>query len=158
MNRSELNHIRTTLTGTRSLLAAYFYGTFEMVHLQRVLTDAKVDIFLNHECGGVMDHLANIIEALDQAIGEPEPGDREPFFPAPDTQDEVGYCADCGSIECTPACPNRMRVAKADSACPHCGGSMLGDGYTTVMHCERVDLSSVCAEPDSAPIFCDPND
>lgn len=72
-------------------------------------------------------------------------------------QDEISYCADCGSIECTPACPNRMRVAKADPTCPHCGGSMLGDGYTTVMHCERVDISSVCAEPDSAHIFCDPN-
>lgn len=102
MNRSELNHIRTTITGTRNLLAAYFYGTFDMTSLHSVLKEAKVDIFLNHEIGGVMDHLANIIEALDQAIGDNEPGDREPFFPAPDTNPDC--CDACGNY----LAPNTM--------------------------------------------------
>jgi hypothetical protein len=109
------------------MLAAYFYGTFEMRDLQRVLKDAKVDCFLNHECGGVMDHMANIIDAIGHALNDNEPGDREPHFPS-----------------------------NVSSTCPHCGGKMLGDGCTTVMHCESVDTTTLTVEPDSAPIFCDP--
>jgi|694.fasta_scaffold91828_2 hypothetical protein len=84
----------------------------------------------SHDAGGVMDHMASLIDALapeHEALAEPS-------WPKPQP-------------------PIRLDRAK----CPHCGGSMLGDGYTTVMHCERVDISSVCAEPDSAHIFCDPN-
>lgn len=36
--------------------------------------------------------------------------------------------------------------------CFNCGGQMLGDGYTTVYHCEFVDPS--CVEPDADPIYC----
>jgi hypothetical protein len=39
--------------------------------------------------------------------------------------------------------------------CPNCGGKILGDGYTVVLHCEMVqDLPEVA--PDSDPIFCTP--
>lgn len=40
--------------------------------------------------------------------------------------------------------------------CPRCGGSLIGDGYTTVLHCESTDLETVWnAEPDARPIYCD---
>lgn len=151
MNRSELIHVRDTILGVRNMLSAYFYTCDLMLHVRRTLKDAKVEVSLDHECGGVMDHMSNIIEALNEAIGEPEPGDRETFVPRIGTADEVGLCADCGSFECTPACPNRT-----PQNCPHCGGKMHGDGHTTVMHCERADVVLTDVEPDSAPIFCDP--
>ena len=40
--------------------------------------------------------------------------------------------------------------------CPKCGGSMIGDGYTTVLHCENADKSKYeFCEPDAGPIYCD---
>jgi len=41
-----------------------------------------------------------------------------------------------------------------DFVCPVCGGSIIGDGYTMVMHCENVDVSGDCYEPDAGPIYC----
>lgn len=38
--------------------------------------------------------------------------------------------------------------------CPDCGGSLLGDGFTEVIHCERVSISNLNVEPDSDPVFC----
>ena len=40
--------------------------------------------------------------------------------------------------------------------CKNCGGDMIGDGYTSVIHCEYADheLIDLC-EPDCSPIFCD---
>lgn len=40
--------------------------------------------------------------------------------------------------------------------CPYCGGSLLGDGFTMVVHCESVEDISFF-EPDSGPIYCDVN-
>lgn len=37
--------------------------------------------------------------------------------------------------------------------CPVCGGTMVGDGYTMVIHCENAELP-VDAEPDAEPVFC----
>ena len=37
--------------------------------------------------------------------------------------------------------------------CPICGGTMIGDGYTTPIHCENVDLDP-WIEPDFGPIYC----
>jgi hypothetical protein len=39
------------------------------------------------------------------------------------------------------------------TVCPHCGGDIIGDGYTTVCHCENADVP-LDAEPDSHTIFC----
>jgi hypothetical protein len=39
------------------------------------------------------------------------------------------------------------------SVCPYCGGSMEGDGYTRVLHCEFADVP-FDAEPDGPPVFC----
>lgn len=49
----------------------------------------------------------------------------------------------------------------AQSTCPHCGGSLLGDGHTTPIHCEfatHAQLDGV--EPDAAIVYCqtDPTD
>jgi hypothetical protein len=41
--------------------------------------------------------------------------------------------------------------------CPNCGGSMIGDGYTSVYHCEFTDPPEDC-EPDSGPIYCKKED
>lgn len=46
--------------------------------------------------------------------------------------------------------------------CPKCGGSIEGDGYTTVQHCENADPPD-WVEPDGDVILCDykeelPND
>ena len=38
-------------------------------------------------------------------------------------------------------------------SCPVCGGTMIGDGYTTPIHCENVDLDP-WIEPDFGPIYC----
>jgi len=78
-SRSELEHIRNTIIGMRSMLSSYFYCTDEMFELR---SHPGLRYKLNHECGGVMDHLANIIEALDELLGEPEAGDRDPHFPS----------------------------------------------------------------------------
>jgi hypothetical protein len=40
--------------------------------------------------------------------------------------------------------------------CTHCGGHMMGDGYTTPIHCERLSVLDLTVEPDAAPIFCEP--
>ena len=40
--------------------------------------------------------------------------------------------------------------------CNHCGGSMLGDGVTTVIHCERLSAIDFSVAPDSAPLHCLP--
>jgi len=39
--------------------------------------------------------------------------------------------------------------------CPACGGDLIGDGHTMVVHCENADLP-LDIEPDADPIFCDP--
>ncbi len=38
--------------------------------------------------------------------------------------------------------------------CVNCGGSMVGDGYTLVRHCEYVDVDED-VECDAGPIYCD---
>lgn len=38
--------------------------------------------------------------------------------------------------------------------CPNCGGSLIGDGYTIVVHCENADIENNCYEPDAGPIYC----
>jgi len=40
-------------------------------------------------------------------------------------------------------------------SCPYCGGRLEGDGYTIAIHCENVDISDLCVEPDVDPIYCD---
>lgn len=44
------------------------------------------------------------------------------------------------------------------SACPNCGGDMVGDGFRDVRHCERVDTIGSGLEPDSGPWYCDGTD
>ena len=39
--------------------------------------------------------------------------------------------------------------------CKDCGGRMIGDGFTMVIHCEEGDDSlSWDHEPDAAPVYC----
>lgn len=39
--------------------------------------------------------------------------------------------------------------------CPDCGGTIVGDGYTTVLHCENVDIEIWRDfEPDTDPVYC----
>jgi hypothetical protein len=41
--------------------------------------------------------------------------------------------------------------------CPHCGSPLLGDGVSTILHCEFADDEHVrWAEPDYSPILCKP--
>lgn len=37
--------------------------------------------------------------------------------------------------------------------CPTCGGTMIGDGHTSVRHCERVD-APMDIEADAGPLYC----
>ena len=39
-------------------------------------------------------------------------------------------------------------------SCIKCGGDMIGDDYTMVLHCENVD-DIEGYEPDAGPIYCD---
>lgn len=47
-----------------------------------------------------------------------------------------------------------MTTPDAEGRCPNCGGTMIGDGYTTVRHCEFRDVSGECWEPDAGPLHC----
>lgn len=40
--------------------------------------------------------------------------------------------------------------------CLDCGGTMIGDGYTEVVHCENAEEESYayCA-PDEGPVYCE---
>jgi uncharacterized protein (DUF983 family) len=43
--------------------------------------------------------------------------------------------------------------------CPNCGGTILGDGYTVVQHCEFADYDKYYdKEPDSNTILCEIDD
>jgi hypothetical protein len=45
------------------------------------------------------------------------------------------------------------------SACPNCGGTILGDGYRVVRHCENADQQKVWeAEPDAKVVLCEGED
>jgi hypothetical protein len=50
----------------------------------------------------------------------------------------------------------RESVAVSDR-CPNCGGSLIGDGYTAVIHCENAtDVDAIAeAEADAGPIYCE---
>ena len=50
--------------------------------------------------------------------------------------------------------PEHYRVETVDT-CPECGGTILGDGYTTVYHCENVDFDHTEYEPDAGTIVCE---
>jgi len=44
-----------------------------------------------------------------------------------------------------------------DAVCPHCHGELIGDGFTTVVHCENADQESYWySAPDEGPFYCDP--
>lgn len=38
--------------------------------------------------------------------------------------------------------------------CKNCGGVMSGDGYTTVLYCEKADVFDEGYEPDTKPVYC----
>ena len=41
-------------------------------------------------------------------------------------------------------------------SCPRCGGSLIGDGYSLVIHCENAEDDRVWeAEPDAPVIYCE---
>ena len=39
------------------------------------------------------------------------------------------------------------------NVCHNCGNDLVGDGYTTALHCESVDVP-VDREPDASPLYC----
>ena len=38
--------------------------------------------------------------------------------------------------------------------CPNCGEALVGDGYSLVLHCPRVDVTGSGLEPDANPVYC----
>lgn len=38
--------------------------------------------------------------------------------------------------------------------CPNCGGQMIGDGYTSTLHCENIIEPPWDLEPDAEPVYC----
>lgn len=38
--------------------------------------------------------------------------------------------------------------------CPNCGEALVGDGYSLVPHCPRVDVDGSGLEPDANPVYC----
>ena len=53
-------------------------------------------------------------------------------------------------------CPTEEESVSMDNSigdsCPNCGGSMIGDGYTVVRHCEYADSAGY--EPDAEAVLC----
>ena len=43
-------------------------------------------------------------------------------------------------------------------SCPNCGGDLLGDGYTKVIHCENAHGDALLVAPDSNIVFCNHQD
>ena len=39
--------------------------------------------------------------------------------------------------------------------CKNCGGTMEGDGYTNVLHCETLDVIGEGYAPDANPVYCE---
>jgi len=39
--------------------------------------------------------------------------------------------------------------------CPKCGGDLIGDGYTSVIHCENSTEDHMDKTPDDGPFYCD---
>ena len=39
--------------------------------------------------------------------------------------------------------------------CIKCGGNMIGDGYTSFVHCEYAPDVHDPVEPDGGPFYCD---
>lgn len=39
--------------------------------------------------------------------------------------------------------------------CPNCGGTLVGDGVSSVIHCEYVDVLGEGYAPDEGPVYCD---
>lgn len=40
-------------------------------------------------------------------------------------------------------------------SCPNCGGTMIGDGHNTVLHCEfATEADYEFHEPDAQPVLC----
>lgn len=40
------------------------------------------------------------------------------------------------------------------TVCPRCGGTLVGDGYTTAQHCENAYDVPSDLEPDAPPFLC----
>lgn len=41
--------------------------------------------------------------------------------------------------------------------CTNCGGTMVGDGYTAILHCENAAENRYqFHEPDANPVYCEP--
>lgn len=38
--------------------------------------------------------------------------------------------------------------------CIMCGGNMIGDGYSMVLHCENYEGDIYDMEPDANPLYC----
>ena len=46
-----------------------------------------------------------------------------------------------------------------NNCCKDCGGKMIGDGFTIVLHCEFADDELYFdKEPDAGPIYCNLSD
>lgn len=40
-------------------------------------------------------------------------------------------------------------------SCPKCGGDLVGDGYTSVIHCEDAEEEDYWHNaPDDGPVYC----
>tara|TARA_Y100000593_G_C4136788_1_gene250160 strand:+ start:37 stop:228 length:192 start_codon:yes stop_codon:yes gene_type:complete len=57
---------------------------------------------------------------------------------------------------------NEFRSSKVNAwslhHCSKCNGALIGDGYTTVMHCENADEDKYYGkEPDAKVVECDFN-
>lgn len=58
-----------------------------------------------------------------------------------------------GVLVTCPVRRNKMR----DFVCKECGGTMIGDGYSLILHCENVDLwdgEHAFSAPDEGPVYC----
>ena len=46
-------------------------------------------------------------------------------------------------------------MSRGDGVCPNCGGTLEGDGYTVVLHCEYAEYDDYYDhEPDANTVYC----
>jgi len=86
-----------------------------------------------------------------EAMVEADPQMKAMFIAHLRDKDLVCFCA---PLRCHGDYLLRIANQETRHGCPSCGGTMVGDGHTMVLHCENAEADISTMEPDAAPVYC----